>query len=73
MSAYTFISKEQSCKLKALIIGAGLNIGIMADKMNMSRPTLSIRINGKVDFSKSEMERFAEILNCKPETIFFAA
>jgi len=72
MSAYLYLTEKESRKLRALIVGAGLDIGSIALKMNMSRPTLSARINGKTDFTRSEMEAFANILNEKPEDIFFA-
>ena len=72
MNAYIYLTEKESRKLKALIVGAGLDIGTVALKMNMSRPTLSARINGKTDFTRSEMESFASILNEKPENIFFA-
>lgn len=73
MRAYNYLTEEQSRRLKAKIVNAGLDIGTVADKMNMSRPTLSNRINGKSDFTRSEMEEFASILNEKPQDIFFAA
>lgn len=73
MCAYIYLTEAESRKLKALIVNAGLDIGTIAVKMNMSRPTLSTRINGRTDFTRSEMELFAKILNEKPENIFFAA
>jgi len=73
MCAYLYLTEQESRKLKALIVNAGLDIGTVAIKMNMSRPTLSTRINGKTDFTRSEMELFASIFNVKPESIFFAA
>ena len=71
MRSNKYLSKEQTCQLKGLIISAGLDISKMADRMKMSRQTLSSRINGKIDFSKSEMEAFASILETKPDNIFF--
>lgn len=44
----------------------------IAKEMNISRPTLSARINGKRDFSREEMEKFAMIVGEKPQNIFFA-
>jgi len=73
MRAYLYLTEKESRKLKALIVNAGFDIGMVAIKMNMSRPTLSTRINGKTDFTRSEMELFASIFNEKPENIFFAA
>lgn len=65
------MSKECSNNLKSLIVKAGLDMTTTAEKMGMSRPTLSGRINGKTDFSRTEMERFAKIVNANPAVIFF--
>jgi uncharacterized protein YwlG (UPF0340 family) len=73
MRTYIYLTEKESRKIKSLIVNAGLDIGAVAIKMNMSRPTLSARINGKTDFTRSEMELFANIVNEKPENIFFAA
>jgi len=70
--SFKYVTVEQSRRLKAKIINAGLDIGIVAKKMGISRATLSSRVNGKTDFSRSEMEHFAEILMEKPQDIFFA-
>jgi len=70
--SFKYVTIEQSRQLKAKIMNAGLDIGIVARKMGISRATLSSRVNGKTDFSRSEMEHFAEILKEKPQNIFFA-
>ena len=71
MRSYTFLPKELSCQLRGLIIASGLDLTSMANKMNMSRQTLAHRLNGKIDFTKTEMETFASILKVKPDEIFF--
>jgi len=71
MPKYTFISQEDSRKLKALIVENGLSIERVAKIMGMGRPTLSTRINGKTDFTRKEMEFFANIVGHNPATIFF--
>ncbi|MDR2513772.1 MAG: helix-turn-helix transcriptional regulator [Christensenellaceae bacterium] len=73
MSAHAYLTEGQSRSLKAKLVDAGLDIGTMAEKMGMSRATLSARINGKTDFTRSEMEAFASVLNARPQDIFFAA
>lgn len=73
MRTFIYLTEKESRKLKALIVNAGFGIGIVAGKMGMSRATLSSRINGKTDFTRNEMERFAEIINGNPNDIFFAA
>ncbi len=70
--SFKYVTVEQSRQLKAKIMNAGLDIGIVAREMGISRATLSSRVNGKTDFSRSEMEHFAEILKEKPQNIFFA-
>lgn len=73
MNVQAYLTQNESRKLKSKLVDAGLDIGTMAKKMNMSRSTLSARINGKRDFTKAEMELFAAILNVRPQDIFFAA
>lgn len=72
MSNTAYLNEVKIRKLKANIVAAGLDIGKVAQKMQISRSTLSARINGKTDFTKSEMEHFAEILGQSPQDIFFA-
>lgn len=69
----SYLTEEEVRRLKSLIVNVGLNIGAVAIKMNMSRSTLSAKINGKADFTRSEMERFAEVIGSPPNEIFFVA
>lgn len=69
----SYLTEEEVRRLKSLIVNVGLNIGVVAIKMNMSRSTLSAKINGKADFTRSEMERFAEVIGSPPNEIFFVA
>ena len=55
MKLYSYLTEMEARKLKASIVEAGLDIGELAQKMQMSRSTLSARINGKTDFTRREM------------------
>lgn len=66
----SYLTKTESNRIKGLIVCAGYNIATLAEKMQMTRPTLSAKINGKVDFTKSEMESLANAISMKPEEIF---
>ena len=67
-----YMKTEDTRRINGLIVSKGYNIGSLAEKIGMSRATLSSRINGKTDFARSEMEKIANVLGCKPEDIFFA-
>lgn len=67
-----YVDESMSRKLRALIVSTGKTMDEIAKEMNISRPTLSARINGKRDFSREEMEKFAMIVGEKPQNIFFA-
>jgi transcriptional regulator with XRE-family HTH domain len=73
MGGGKFLSEQQSNFLKSLIMREGLEIGSMAQKMGISRSSLSMKLNGRADFSRKEMESFAIIVKEKPQQIFFAA
>lgn len=68
-----YMNEEDIRRFNSYLVAAGYNIGTLAEKIGMSRATLSSRINGKTDFARSEMEKIAEILGRKPEEIFFVA
>ena len=68
-----YMKAEDTLCFNSFLVAAGYNIGTLAEEIGMSRATLSSRINGKTDFSRSEMERIASILGRRPEEIFFAA
>ncbi len=67
-----YVNEDMSRKLRALIVSTGKTMDEIAKEMNISRPTLSSRINGRRDFSREEMEKFANIVGEKPQNIFFA-
>lgn len=71
MQKEKYLTENETNSIKSLIVKKGLDIGLVAKKMNMSRATLSSRVNGKTDFTRSEMEQFAKIISAKPEMIFF--
>ena len=73
MTDARYLTEEQTRRLKSLMVGAGYGVESMALAMNMSRPTFSARLNGRQDFTKSEMELFASLVSEKPQAIFFAA
>lgn len=68
-----YMNAEDTRRFNSFLVASGYNIGTLAEEIGMSRATLSSRINGKTDFSRSEMERIASILGHRPEEIFFAA
>jgi transcriptional regulator with XRE-family HTH domain len=68
-----YLSERQSNFLKSLIKREGLEIGSMAQKMGISRNSLSMKLNGRTDFSRKEMELFACLVKEEPQQIFFAA
>lgn len=66
-----FLDEKISRRLKALIVNSGKTMEQVAKEMHMSRPTLSKKINGKQDFSFSEMKAFAKSVEENPVKIFF--
>lgn len=63
-------------KLKAAIYLAGETQGTLAEKLGLSRPGFSKKMNGGSDFRANEIERIAKILDLTPEGIagiFFAS
>ncbi|MDR1805521.1 MAG: helix-turn-helix domain-containing protein [Clostridium sp.] len=68
-----YLTEQQSRNLKALLVQSGLTLSGAAEKMGILRQSLSNRLKGKIDFSRTEMEAFAEIVGESPAKIFFAA
>lgn len=66
-----FLDERMERKLKSLIVNSGKTMEQVAKEMHMSRPTLSKKINGKQDFSFSEMKAFAKSVEENPVKIFF--
>lgn len=59
-------------KLKAIIVENGLNQGKVAEKMGISKNSLSRKMQGKGDFTLSEARSLCSILKIdNPERIFF--
>lgn len=66
-----YMTKEDANRFKGYMVTAGYNITTLAAAIKMSRESLSMRISGKVDFGRNEMNDIARVLNVPPETIFF--
>lgn len=61
-------------KLKAAIVGSGLNQEQVAENLEMTIATLNYKINNKSEFRASEIKKLSEVLNLTNEevnTIFF--
>lgn len=58
-------------RFKSYMAGAGYNITTLATAIGMKRENLSNRINGKIDFSRSEMTKISVTLHVLPQDIFF--
>ena len=67
-----YMSDSQKRKIMSRIVNGGYNITTLAKAIGMTRESLSSRINGKIDFSRTEMEAISVCLKEKPEHIFFA-
>lgn len=65
MQKERYLTENETNSIKSLIVKRGLDIGLVAKKMNISRATLSSRVNGKTDFTRTEMEKFSEIIDAK--------
>jgi transcriptional regulator with XRE-family HTH domain len=62
-------------KLKAAIVGSGLNQEQVAENLEMTIATLNYKINNKSEFRASEIKKLSEVLNLTNEevnAIFFA-
>lgn len=67
----TYMSLDESNKFKGYMVRAGFNITSLAQAVGMSREMLSMRISGKVDFGRTEMNDIAKVLKIPPNIIFF--
>lgn len=67
-----YLSDSQKRKIMSHVVNGGYNITTLAKAIGMTRESLSARMNGKVDFSRAEMESISACLEEKPEDIFFA-
>jgi transcriptional regulator with XRE-family HTH domain len=62
-------------KLRQRVAESGYKLGHISRLLGLSRPSLTAKIRGKSEFSVSEVQRMAQILNLSPtekEAIFFA-
>ena len=62
--------------LRAAIVGAGLKIPQLAERLNVTTQTLYNKINGKSEFFASEIDMLCEVLRLDVEqrmAIFFCA
>ncbi len=66
-----YMSDAEVCRLKGAIVGAGYNIKTAAEKLDMTRMTLSNKVNGRTDFTRCEMEALAQLLDVEPSELFF--
>lgn len=64
-------SMTNTLALKAKIVEAGLNLNIIAEKLNISRNSLYMKINNKRDFSASEICKLVEILHLNPNEVMY--
>lgn len=65
-----YLSPADTRRIKATMVAAGHSISSAAQALGVSRATLSAKVNGKSDFSRSEMEAFARLLGMPPGEIF---
>lgn len=72
MGRASCMSEHDIKRFKSYMAGAGFNISTLAHAIGMKRESLSNRINGKIDFSRSEMIIISKKLQALPQEIFFA-
>ena len=66
------MSESEIRKFKALMIRSGfVSVVKLAEAMGLRREKLSRKINGRDDWSKSEMEIVGKLFNEDPKDIFF--
>lgn len=62
--------------LKEKIAEVGIKKGVMAEKLGLSRPGFTKKLNGQTDFKSEEILKMCEMLNItsltERERIFFA-
>jgi DNA-binding XRE family transcriptional regulator len=67
----TYMSETDKRRFKACMVAAGYNVTSLANEVGMVRQSLAARINGKIDFNRTEMMKIGKVLNQDPEMIFF--
>lgn len=65
------MSEKEVNRFKSYMAGSGHNISTLANAIGMKRENLSNRINGKIDFSRTEMSKISIELKASPQEIFF--
>lgn len=61
-------------KLKGRLAEAGMTQSELADSLGMSRATLSMKMNGKREFTLAELRIIVKLLNIEdPNSYFFAS
>lgn len=58
-------------KLKALFIEKGLTLSDVADKIGISKTSLSYKVNNKVEFKVSEITKLCELLDISDKDAYF--
>ena len=61
--------------LKSFMVREGFTMETLAEKMELSRTSMSYKINNRVEFRSSEIKKMQNILNLTDEerdSIFFA-
>ncbi len=66
-----YMTGTEVCRLKGEIVGAGYNIKTVAEKLGMTRMTLSNKVNGRTDFTRHEMKALAQLLGVEPGELFY--
>lgn len=67
----TYMTLEETNRVKSYMVRAGYNITSLAETIGISREMLSARLAGKVDFGRAEMNNIADALKVPPDVIFF--
>lgn len=65
------MSDNEIAKVNYYIKKHGYTITELAKELKWSRSKLSSKINGKTDFSRTEMEAVSRLLKESPKVIFF--
>lgn len=69
----TYMSDGDVKRIKGMMVTAGFNVMSLAPIMGWGEATAYRKMNGKADWSKTEMKRFGEIVGQEPARIFFAS
>lgn len=67
-----YMSKDDIRRFNSYMVKAGYNITTLAQTLKMSRNKLSSRVNGRTDWTRTEMEAVGQALHESPRVIFYA-